>query len=270
LKFKLEKKDIAILLAILAICALAILCLLFIDKPLFDILKQAPLKRHGSDWQFGFKQLGKTWLLVWLILLWVWINNSPKLAMTAFLAMLILIPLVLPLKTIIHRPRPKDVIKAPARAGLDDFKLRSSSFPSGDAANAFAVAAVLAFFAKPIFKPALFLAAALIAIFRVTSLSHYPSDACAGTAIGLFAAWLAIKIANNSHAIANLKTYNRKWRIITGLSVFAMIPLVSAFERANPITIFLKTYYPLLIAMIIFFKHRDIFIWIRSKKISKT
>jgi len=71
----------------------------------------------------------------------------------------------------------------------------TSSFPSGHAAFFFALSAVIYFYNKKagIF---FFLASFLISISRVFCGIHWPSDILAGAIIGIFSAWLIIKISN--------------------------------------------------------------------------
>ena len=71
----------------------------------------------------------------------------------------------------------------------------TSSFPSGHAAFFFALSTVIYFYNK---KAGIlfFLASFLISISRVFCGIHWPSDILAGAIIGIFSAWLIIKISN--------------------------------------------------------------------------
>jgi len=69
---------------------------------------------------------------------------------------------------------------------------RFNSFPSGDSQTAFVWAVMLAHQFPAIAAPAL-LGASAVAIFRVTSGSHYPSDVLFGSALGIAGAYLAIR-----------------------------------------------------------------------------
>lgn len=85
------------------------------------------------------------------------------------------------LKVAVYRPRPF----------IPDDKTHISSyyqsFPSGDAAAATAVAAMLCFF-YPRLRWLWISLAATVCLFRVLRLAHWPSDALAGAAIGLLGA----------------------------------------------------------------------------------
>lgn len=70
-----------------------------------------------------------------------------------------------------------------------------ASFPSGHTITAFAGAAALGFFI-PRWRPALYGAAAMIAISRVALGAHYPSDVVGGAVIG----WLSAHLARRAFA----------------------------------------------------------------------
>ncbi|MBW8001132.1 MAG: phosphatase PAP2 family protein [Planctomycetes bacterium] len=263
-KFKITRLDIIILLSILFLSALAILCYFFVDTPLFEITKIAPLKRHLNPWQDAFRQLGKTWLVIWLLLVWGWLSNKPRVLLMGILALLILAPFVGSLKGLHHRTRPKDVIKAPARAATGDYKLRSSSFPSGDTANCFAVAVILSSCIGGLWPIPLFATAAAIGVLRVTALAHYPSDALAGAAIGILCGWIALHLARKWPQIADAKQFTATARDKIGIAIIAILPFVSLIERVNPIFMFLKKFGLLLILLLILYKKNDIRTWLKK------
>ena len=72
-------------------------------------------------------------------------------------------------------------------------KINQSAFPSGHAAFAFALSAVVYFYNK---KAGIlfFVASFLIAVSRVFVGVHWPSDIVAGAGIGIFSGWLVIRI----------------------------------------------------------------------------
>ena len=107
------------------------------------------------------------------------------------------------LKLIVHRARPELWL------GPGVFiESTSSSFPSGHAVGAFALAGVLVFGSPSrSVRTAAFLLASAIAISRVIVFRHWPSDVVAAAFIGLSAAWLATRalvnceddVAENGH-----------------------------------------------------------------------
>lgn len=94
------------------------------------------------------------------------------------------------LKPLIERPRPCHF--------LTDIRLLIDcgpgySFPSNHAVNSFAAAAVLSFFFKD-YKYVFYILAFLVAYSRVYVGVHFPIDIAAGALLGLFIAFLVIKL----------------------------------------------------------------------------
>lgn len=90
----------------------------------------------------------------------------------------LLVPLV---KIIVGRPRPNG---------------DNLSFPSGDSSIAFVWATVVAA-EYPVLAAPCFVAAAGVALMRITARAHYPSDILVGSAIGFAAAGVAIYTVRN-------------------------------------------------------------------------
>ena len=77
--------------------------------------------------------------------------------------------------------------------GLDFRKKQTlESFPSGHTANAFALAATLAWF-YPSWRMAFLLLATACAVSRVIQGAHWPSDCLAGAAIGIASTWISLQ-----------------------------------------------------------------------------
>ena len=93
-------------------------------------------------------------------------------------------------KQLAARPRPPE--EWFSHDEVDD-RPESSSFPSGHTAAAVAFTAAVA----PAWPPAgavCAVPAAMVAVERVQSGAHYPSDVAGGAAIGLASAWLARRV----------------------------------------------------------------------------
>ncbi len=97
------------------------------------------------------------------------------------------------LKVLIHRPRPWSEASP---ANWSEYLHNSDfhSFPSGESATTFAVAAVLAWW-YPAWRVPLFIMAAVVAVARVLVGSHHPSDVVAGALLGLAVAQLLTRSA---------------------------------------------------------------------------
>lgn len=166
----------------------------------FDDRVTSWLAQDGAEWHRAapvqaFALLGKTWLQIWLLLVWFCAAGARVRPVLVALSTMAVIAVVVPLlKLATHRTRPTET---PAVVGYDNACSSSrqswyagASFPSGDTATACGVAVSLGFFTAPPWMPVLLAAGAGVGLLRVASLAHYPSDAFAGAAIGMFCAWL--------------------------------------------------------------------------------
>ena len=93
-----------------------------------------------------------------------------------------------PAKLLVRRRRPTSLRHVPLLATP-----RSSSFPSGHSASAFAFATATSA-EIPLLGPALLPLAAVVAYSRVYTGVHYPSDVIAGAAIGIGSGLLAVRL----------------------------------------------------------------------------
>jgi len=183
-----------VVLAVLAIAA-TVISYLFLDQPLMYRLFQGSCDWHRHTWTNGFRQLGKAYLVLWLMLLWSCLSGRWRLTLVTATAMILVSMAVCPLKAVVARSRPRSLLTASAPSGAPQAgdRIHRVSFPSGDTAVAFAAAGVIAASLPVAWTPILLLAASLIGLLRVTALVHYPSDVFAGAAIGLLAAWQALR-----------------------------------------------------------------------------
>ncbi len=123
--------------------------------------------------------IGKGGVVAGMLLAMCLIEGTPGVA-TARLAVVTLIPVNLAvegLKRLTYRARPDG-----------EHKRSNASFPSSHAANAFAIAAVLARHWRRA-APALWALATLIAASRIYLNRHFTSDAVVGALIGIAGAW---------------------------------------------------------------------------------
>jgi undecaprenyl-diphosphatase len=105
------------------------------------------------------------------------------------------------LKVLIHRPRPWVTAPEPHSLTARMTTAGFQSFPSGESAATFAVAALLGCRFPPLRIP-LFVAASLVAGARVLVGAHALSDVWAGAMLGLVAGWLTEGWATRSTARA--------------------------------------------------------------------
>jgi undecaprenyl-diphosphatase len=194
--------------------------------------------------------LGKGWVLIWLLLSWVLATGRQRPALVAILVLLLVLPAVVSLKGIVQRPRPEDVedvIKSDTEER--NAFVRSWSFPSGDTAAVFAVATALASFVRWPWGLTFFTVASSIGILRLAVLAHYPSDVCAGAAIGMLISWLASQITSRCR-LPEPSGFNW-YRAIAAIGVIVIPLLLGLFEGINQLLIFLKTYGVLVLVIYI-------------------
>jgi len=210
-----------IITAIAALAAASLLCYFLADTRVFNWLCQNVDNWHKNRWLTAFEQFGKVWALIWLLLLWGIITRRPRPALVGLLALLIMTTTVLPTKSLVQRPRPRDILKQQSPSETKNHLTRSWSFPSGDAAAAFAVAVAFIPFVALGWSPLVLIAAAAIAALRVIVMAHYPSDVCAGAAAGVFSGWLALQIARRWIL---LESFNPYWFNTAAVIALVAIP----------------------------------------------
>jgi protein-S-isoprenylcysteine O-methyltransferase Ste14/membrane-associated phospholipid phosphatase len=165
-----------------------------LDQRIFSLLSQKPVNWDGNFWMKASTYLGKAWLLIWLLLIWFLLTGRQRPVLIAFLALIIISLAVIPLKVSVRRPRPREVITANQSVEEQHNLSSHGSFPSGDTAVAFAVAAVIMSFVTWPFACLLLAVSAGVGLLRVTAMAHYPSDVFAGAGLGLLCGWLAMQI----------------------------------------------------------------------------
>lgn len=219
-----------------------VLAWLFIDERFFSWLSRHRPAWSSVFWLEGLKLLGKNVLPIWLLLIWAVVSKRYRPAMVALLATLIVLLMVMPLKVLTQRQRPKHNTAIQAMNGqvpeVADKPRRS--FPSGDTAGAFAVATALAPFLAWGWGTAFFAAGAGVALMRVIDLAHYPSDILAGAAVGIFCGLLARQLARRYLSSESPKS-DRLFRLAVMLAVFLIPVSIVLFSSSGSALLFFKT-----------------------------
>lgn len=143
---------------------------------------------------------GAVWFGLFLLIFILGGRRGRRLAITGAVA--VILALLISdgiLKGLVERPRPFDPTQLGHLARVVGARPTGFSFPSGDAAAAFAAASILgrrggtwAWLA--------WILAVLIAFSRVYVGAHFPLDVLGGVVVGLFAAWLAMRILGDPAA----------------------------------------------------------------------
>lgn len=248
-----EKKGLPIvLLSAAGMALLAIVSWLFFDKYVLDWLTRNPEYFDNIFLIDAIVLLGKIWIPVWLILCWALLAGRRQEAMAALVAIILLAMVVPPLKGMIDRPRPRDII-ANQNQGNGEIALYKCSFPSGDTASIFAIGAAIIPYIGWLEGCIVFVLAIVVGTLRVASSAHYPSDVFAGAAIGVLIGYAAYFMAEKisffkNHLIKILSP-------IVILITIIMIPLIEGlFGRRKEIVFFLKFYLPAVIVLSVMFK----------------
>jgi undecaprenyl-diphosphatase len=103
------------------------------------------------------------------------------------------------LKGLVQRPRPFDPTQLGHQARVLGAAASGFSFPSGHASISFAAAAVLRRLGRG-WAWLGWVLAALISFSRVYVGAHFPLDVLGGLAVGLFSAWLAVRLLGDPTA----------------------------------------------------------------------
>ncbi len=217
---------------------------LLLDEPVRQWLLAHPNTWHEYNWVNAFRQLGKAYVPIWLVLLWSCLTNRWRTTALTLMALLFVGLNVGPLKVLASRPRPNDpALFAGYVAALDAHHAweHRVSFPSGDTAGAFAVAVVLALSIRRPWAVLFLAAAGAIGLLRVTALAHYPSDVFAGMMVGVLAGWWSIHSAACWFS-ENTFTISGRGRILLGVLLVVLVPLLSPFVGMKALVIFLRFY----------------------------
>ncbi|MDH7598503.1 MAG: phosphatase PAP2 family protein [Sedimentisphaerales bacterium] len=184
---------LVIILALLAVISL--ICWLWVDRPLAYWLSRQDRSWYNHGLVTAIVQLGKGRVLAWFISLAVAYKGIRPGVVAAVISLIVAGMMVGPLKPIVGRVRPAAAIAASRGASTNISGSQRHSFPSGDAAAAFAVASTLCGLVAGWKAIGLIVIATAVACLRVISLNHYPSDVIAGAAIGLVSGIVGLRIA---------------------------------------------------------------------------
>ncbi len=235
---------IALLLAVAAVPAY-----FFLDEWVLGLSRYGSLVPSSVASRF-VRMLGKAWMLVWLLLVWFLARAQHRRTVLAgFLALILTIPLVHPVKACVRRPRPYAVIRAQTHPGAQIEFHEYLSFPSADTAAICAVVAVtLPALAWPLWCGMVPLAA-LVAGLRVAQRAHYPSDVLVGAALGILAGWLSLRILR--HEVVCQRICFGHERFVAGLGVVAIPLFVGLCDSWSDLLFLLTTYGVAILLMLV-------------------
>jgi undecaprenyl-diphosphatase len=233
-------KDIILLLIVAALGLIALWSRYNFDQRAFSSLRQNPLDWDDLFWLIPITHAGKAWFQIWLISIWFVFKRSQHPVLIALLGLLIVFAMVVPLKVIVGRPRPYEIIKAEQNPDKQLELDSHTSFPSGDTAVAFAIFAVIVYLATWPWVCVFLAISAVVALLRLTAMAHYPSDILAGAAIGILAGLIAVQI---DRRWLPLKPPRFDLKLGWAISAIIIIPILIIFsEGLEELPIFIVSF----------------------------
>lgn len=189
----------------------------------------------NRNWAQATVGLGKPVAALWLLGLWAWVARRNRAALAALAALLLSGLLVTPPKELFRRIRPSSTHLSQAELAEPEHYHRSRSFPSGDTAQAFAMAVALGPELAAPWRLGLFGLAGVVGFKRFLDNAHYPSDVLAGAALGLLAGWIALALDRRLLGRAPPRTWRRRpWHfwLLTGTALAEPIAAPYLFTHA--------------------------------------
>ncbi|VVB87631.1 Undecaprenyl-diphosphatase [uncultured archaeon] len=153
-----------------------------------------------------------TYVFWFLLIVYFWMKNERKLALLLAVSIGVGALVTYPIKFIIDRARPYDVIDSTRLLTPTEF---DPSFPSGHVEMSFLASTVVSRF-HPEYGKYLYAFSFVVALSRVYVGVHYPGDVIAGIIVGIVIGKLMIKVAERNR------------------NIFFEDPPVSEFEKPMP------------------------------------
>ncbi len=257
-KLFIKHRGIFILIVVLIILSIfSAVSALFWDQPVFTWQRQNLNNFQKPLLVKGLEQLGKICQPVWLLLCWALLCNCRKKVLIGLIAIVLIVFSVLPIKLITHRLRPRDIIKDRVPVTTVEGIFHSWSFPSGDTASAFAIAAAIAPFLGWIRRNIVFALSICVGIFRMVSFSHYLADVLAGAVLGIIVGYISFRLIISKPALRKkLLQFLSRRNILAGIIIIPVIIALS--EGTGDLLVFLIFYPPLVIILYLLFNFKKL------------
>ena len=239
----------------IALMGLAVVSYLYLDSQLLSWITDKSIQGTPSLPINGVAQLGKVWVILWLVCVLIWKAGLTRAAAAILLGLIFLIPVVPGVKLFVHRDRPRTIVQSnhveTGHQSPDVNIGRGYSFPSGDTATVFVVVGVLLGFTPLWVAPLYVSLAGFVGLLRIFTLNHYLSDVAAGAAIGLVSGAIAAALIKRHVSDSFLRQQNRMARWAGGIAVVALIILETVIHHHSSIWIFLRGYWPAVVMTIL-------------------
>lgn len=177
-----------------------------LDKDILRVVNQAGSNVALDALMTAFTVMGISFVMA-TFAIGLWLRGRKDLAIDYLMLIAFASILAEVIKIVTDRQRPFDVL--PNVNTISLFGLTSASgpsFPSGHAARAFAVAALLSFGRGPRIYVISFALAAFVAVSRVYLGLHWPSDVLFGALLGIFTAFLLRSFAGTDSFYGRART----------------------------------------------------------------
>lgn len=252
--------------AVPALALASLAAFLFLDASAVDLCRRGGVSDH-DPWLSAFREIGKAIAPIWLLLVFVWATNRRRALPAGLLALALVALTVLPIKAGVQRLRPCD--PGLTSHSLQAVLMHSYSFPSGDTATAFAVAAVFLVFLSRRWGRVTVLLAAAVGLMRMLQMKHYFSDVLAGAALGLLCGYAGVALATYAMRAAARTRWARwtvrGWRGFCGGAAVAMLAVEGAV-RGELSTEFLRGFGALVAFVLVVAKCRAWFRWLKHRE----
>ncbi|HQO36465.1 MAG TPA: glycosyltransferase family 39 protein, partial [bacterium] len=210
-------------------------------------------------WYEAIKELGRVSVPLWLFFLMAVLGSRKRIAVEGLAASILMGVSVIVAKSIFSRLRPAYEIGTRHVSEIEAWDFGQYSFPSGDTACAFAAAVVFVAVLPRAWKWIPYPIAAIVAVLRVLSAHHYPSDVLAGAFLGIGCGVLALHLVERYLRRIPMSWWYRPRLYLALLLLFPMADLF-ADHGDGPFFNFLLCFGPILVAALLIAKSD---LWLR-------
>ncbi|HOE12747.1 MAG TPA: glycosyltransferase family 39 protein [bacterium] len=207
----------------------------------------------GGPWYEAVKELGQIQVPLWLFFLMAGVGSRKRIAIEGFAALAFMGISVIVFKFIFGRLRPAYELGTRHVSEIRAWDFGQYSFPSGDTTCAFAAAVVFAVVLPKAWKWIPYTIAAVVAVLRVLSVHHYPTDIVAGMFLGVGCGVSALRLVERYLRRIPMSLWYRPRLYLAILLLFPLTDLFSDHGE-GPFFSFFVCFGPILVAILLIAK----------------